>query len=293
MIASRLRENAQLVERELECLFAREDADFSRVLAAQRHSLFAGGKRIRPTLVLEFCRLYGGCDEAALPFAAAVEMLHTYSLIHDDLPCMDDDDLRRGKPTCHKAFDEATAVLAGDALLTRSFEVLAGNTAVRDATVRAATLALARAAGDFGMIGGQVMDLAGESEQLSLDMLQKLHACKTGKMIEVSAELGCLAAGLTPKDERTCAARRFAAGIGLAFQIVDDVLDATVSEDDLGKSAGSDQRAGKTTFLTYYTAKEALALAGELTHRAKSELPRIKGSDVLLALADYLERRTH
>ena len=161
MIAERLKANAELVENALRGYLAEEDADFARELEAERYSLFARAKRIRPTLVLEFCRLYGGRDAAALPFAAAVEMVHTYSLIHDDLPCMDNDDLRRGRPTCHKAFDEATALLAGDGLLTRAFGVLASDTAVSADAVREAVSSLSRAAGSFGMIGGQVMDLAG------------------------------------------------------------------------------------------------------------------------------------
>ena len=291
MIKQRLAENARLVESVLAKYLEEQDADFSEELEAERYSLLSRAKRIRPTLVLEFCRLFGGCDEAALPFAAAVEMVHTYSLIHDDLPCMDDDDLRRGRPTCHKVYGEATALLAGDGLLTRAFGTLASNTAVEAECVRFAVGALSRAAGSFGMIGGQVMDLAGEKKTHALDALNKLHAHKTGAMIAVSAELGCLAAGVFPSDPRAVAARSYAQDIGLAFQIVDDVLDVIADAKELGKPIGSDAQNQKTTFLTYYSVEEALQLAAQITQRAKNALDGIAGTEVLLALADYLVDR--
>jgi geranylgeranyl pyrophosphate synthase len=203
---------------------------------------------------------------------------------------MDNDDLRRGRPTCHRAFDEATALLAGDGLLTRAFGVLA-QAPVPDGAVREAVAALSRAAGSFGMIGGQLIDLAGEGKRLSLDTLLKLHANKTGALIAVSAELGCIAAGLSRDDARTRAAREFAAGIGLSFQIVDDVLDATSDTETLGKSIGSDERARKTTFLTYYSPKEALDYAVEVTNKAKSALEGFEGNQYLLAIADHLLNR--
>jgi geranylgeranyl diphosphate synthase type II len=289
-ISERLAANAALVEEALARYTAEEDPDFAAVLAAERYSLLARAKRIRPTLVLEFCRMHGGSDEAALPFAVAVEMVHTYSLIHDDLPCMDNDDLRRGRPTCHKAFDEATALLAGDGLLTRAFGVLS-LAPVSDRAVREAVAALSSAAGSFGMIGGQVIDLAGEGKRLSLDTLLKLHANKTGALIAVSAELGCIAAGLSREDARTCAARAFAQSLGLAFQIVDDVLDATSDTQTLGKSVGSDERSGKTTFLTYYSPKEAMDYATRVTQNGKSALDGMEGNAFLVALADHLLNR--
>ena len=291
-IASRLAADAALVEEMLTSLMQEDDADFAAVLAAQRYSLLSRAKRIRPALVLEFCRLFGGSDSAALPLAAAVEMVHTYSLIHDDLPCMDDDDLRRGRPTCHKAFDEATALLAGDALLTRAFGVLAA-APVPDGAVRAAVAALSRAAGSFGMIGGQVMDLAGEGKQLPMEYLLKLHANKTGALITVSAELGCIAAGLTPEDGRTLQACRYASDIGLAFQIVDDVLDAVSDAETLGKSVGSDARSEKTTFLSFYSIEDAIAYAERLTKQAISAVAEMPGSEVLIALAEYLLQRKY
>ena len=290
-IGERLAANAALAESTLKEYLAEDDEDFAAELEAERYSIFGKAKRIRPTLVLEFCRLFGGEDAAALPFAAAVEMVHTYSLIHDDLPCMDDDDLRRGRPTCHKKFGESTALLAGDGLLTKAFETAAGNPAVPDVTARAAVIALARAAGSFGMIGGQVMDLAGEHQKIPPEKLLKLHAHKTGALISVSALLGCLAAGLSPDDERTEAACRYAAKLGLAFQVVDDILDVTASEEQLGKSAGSDAAHEKNTFLTYYSVKEAGDYARYLTEEAKKELKGIAGGDWLIALADELATR--
>ncbi len=293
MIAARLLENAALVEGALAAYTAEQDVDFAEELEAERYALLSRAKRIRPTLVLEFCRLFGGSDEAAMPFACAVEMVHTYSLIHDDLPCMDDDDMRRGRPTCHKVYGEATALLAGDGLLTRAFAVIASNTAVSGDAVRDAVSVLARAAGSFGMIGGQVMDLAGEHKKLPLEALKKLHAHKTGAMIEVSATLGCLAAGLSLSDARTEAAKRYARGIGLAFQIVDDVLDVTADAALLGKPIGSDAENEKTTFLTYFTPNEALDHARAVTKEAKEALTGLPQTEFLIGLADYLVNRDH
>ncbi len=288
-ILTNLSANAALVNEALDGLTAKADPDFAPVLDAVRYSLLAPrAKRIRPTLVLEFCRLFGGKDEAALPCAAAVEMVHTYSLIHDDLPCMDNDDLRRGRPTCHKAFGEATALLAGDALLTYAFSVLAENKYASDGMVREAVLCLARAAGAFGMIGGQIIDLTGEEKKLPEELLLKLHENKTGALIVASATLGCLAAGLSANDPRTKAAKDFAAGIGLSFQIVDDVLDVTVDAETAGKTVGSDSEQNKTTFISYYTPKEALAYAHRVTEAAKAAIADFDGAEVLLRLADHL-----
>lgn len=293
-IVTLLAENAALVNKELERLTAKSDPDFAPVLDAVRYSLLAPrAKRIRPTLVLEFCRLLGGCDKAALPFAAAMEMVHTYSLIHDDLPCMDNDDLRRGRPTCHKAFNEATALLAGDALLTYAFSVLGQNEFVSDRAVREAVCCLAEAAGAFGMIGGQIIDLSGENKRLEEPLLCKLHENKTGALIKASAILGCLAAGLDREDPRTKAAIEYAKGIGLAFQIVDDVLDVTADTDTAGKSVGSDVAQNKTTFISYYTPREALAYAQRVTDKAKQSLEGLVGNGALLELADYLVNRRY
>ncbi len=265
---------------------------------AMNYSLLAGGKRLRPFLVLEFARMAAmACgtdpDEAevrALAYGCALEMIHTYSLIHDDLPCMDNDDLRRGKPTSHVVFGEANALLAGDALLTQAFAVAAGNPHGSDAANARAALLLAKCAGPDGMIGGQVMDLRGETEAFDMDTLKKLQSLKTGQLIRCAALLGCLAGGA---HEALCtAAERYAMGIGRAFQVIDDILDCTGDEAVLGKPIGSDAESRKTTFLTFMTIGEAAAYAKQLTEDAKEALAGFAGAENLAALADYLlERR--
>ena len=268
-----------------------EDADLQILLDAERYSLFAGGKRIRPMLTLGFCRLFGGADEAALPFACAVEMIHTYSLIHDDLPCMDDDDLRRGKPTNHKVFGEATALLAGDALLTGAFEAAASNT-VAGAEISAKAVAyLAGCAGRYGMIGGQIMDLEGEKRKLTLDELLKLHSLKTGALISAASVLGALAAGVSFSDRAMEDVVTYAENIGLAFQIVDDILDRTGDAATLGKNVGVDEERQKNTFLSFYSVKEAEFYAEQLTQRAIDAIRKYPDSDALRTLAEWLATR--
>lgn len=285
-LSTRLAENAALVAAELVRVCEARDEDFSLLTDAMAYSLLAPrAKRVRPTLVLEFCRLLGGTDAAALPLAVAVEMVHTYSLIHDDLPCMDDDDLRRGRPTCHRAFDEATALLAGDALLTGAFAELARAPLPADA-IRDAVAELARAAGVCGMIGGQVMDIAGEGTQLPLEKLIKLHRNKTGALIVAAARLGAIAAGLSADDARMDAVTRYAEGIGLVFQIVDDVLDVIADAETAGKSVGSDTN--KTTFMRYYSPDEALLLAGRINEEAKEALRGLPDTAFLIEFADSL-----
>ena len=194
-----LNRNATVTENALRKIYL-PDEDISNLLQSEQYSLFAGGKRIRPTLTLEFCKLFGGEEEAAIPFACAVEMIHTYSLIHDDLPCMDNDDLRRGKPTNHKVYGETMALLAGDSLLTGAFEVAASN-AVAGAEASAMAVAyLAGCAGRYGMIGGQVMDIEGEKQTFTPDRLLKLHSMKTGALINAACVMGALAAGIRVDD---------------------------------------------------------------------------------------------
>ena len=292
-IKNKLAVSAKLTEDALAVYLEKYDEDIKTLLESEKYSLFAGGKRIRPFLTLEFCRLFGGEDRAALPFASAIEMIHTYSLIHDDLPCMDNDDLRRGKPTNHKVFGYSTALLAGDGLLTRAFGVAASNAYVNSDIAREAVKALSDAAGDFGMIGGQIIDLYGEEERLSEEKLIKLHTLKTGALIKVSALMGCLAAGCSTDSPETKAALEYAAKIGLAFQIIDDIMDVTVSEEVLGKSAGSDAENNKTTFMTYYSVEDAKAYATRLTAEAISAISDYDGSETLTDLAAYLLDRDH
>ena len=268
-----------------------EDEDIRVLLDSERYSLFAGGKRIRPLLTLEFCRLFGGEDAAALPFACAVEMIHTYSLIHDDLPCMDDDEMRRGKPTNHKVFGESTALLAGDALLTGAFEAAASNTVVGAEISAKAVAYLANCAGRYGMVGGQIMDLEGEKKKLTLDELIKLHSLKTGALISAASVLGALAAGISFTDSCMEDVITYAENIGLAFQIVDDILDQTGNAEELGKNVGVDAEHQKNTFLSFFTVEEAQFYADRLTQDAIKAIRKDKGSDTLCTLAEWLSTR--
>ena len=238
---------------------------------AMYYSLLAGGKRIRPVLLLECCRLCGGDVTAALPFAGAIEMIHTYSLIHDDLPCMDDDDLRRGRPTNHKVYGEATAVLAGDALLTAAFEfMLEPAAAVPPERALEAAGILARAAGGCGMVGGQVLDMSGEGHSLSLNEVEELQRLKTGALISAAAEMGCALAG--GSEEQRQSAVRYAQCLGLAFQIQDDILDVVGDEATLGKPVGSDARREKSTFVTLKGVEACRELVDMLTAEAEEAL---------------------
>ena len=241
----------------------------SEVCRAARYSLLGGGKRIRAVLVLSVCDLLGGDKAAAGQFAAAVEMLHCYSLIHDDLPCMDNDDLRRGRPSCHKAFDEATAMLAGDVLLTEAFEVVANAPASAQACVRAAR-ALGAGAGSRGMVYGQELDLKYEALAATEDQLRLIHRNKTGALINAAVQMGAAAA---EADTETCRVlEAYAYGLGLVFQIVDDVLDVTSTPEQLGKPIGSDSENGKTTFATLYGVQGAMDLAQKLNVETCAQL---------------------
>ena len=267
------------------------DPDTNEVREAEQYSLNAGGKRIRSFLVNEFSRACGGTLEKSIQYALAVEMIHTFSLIHDDLPCMDDDDLRRGKPTSHKVYGEATALLAGDSLSIRAFSVLANNSAL-DASVNLdAVCLLAEAVSSEGMIGGQIIDMRGERESLSFETLLKLHSKKTGALISASAMLGCLAAGVKKSDKKFISAREYASKIGLAFQIIDDILDATADVTVLGKNTGTDEDRNKTTFLAFMSIEEARAYAKRLTDEAKEAIADFENNEILCELADYLLTR--
>ena len=268
-----------------------EDEDIKVLLDAECYSLFAGGKRIRPALTLEFCRMFGGEDSAALPFACAVEMIHTYSLIHDDLPCMDDDEMRRGKPTNHKVFGESTALLAGDSLLTGAFEVAASNSVVGSDISAKAVAYLASCAGRYGMVGGQIMDLEGEKKKLTLDELLKLHSLKTGALISAASVMGALAAGVEMTDPRMEDVVTYAENIGLAFQIVDDILDKTGNAEELGKNVGVDAEHQKNTFLSFFTIEEAQFYVDRLTREAIDAIRKYKESETLCAIAEWLATR--
>ena len=286
-----LKEDAALVESYLDTLY-RDGGRCDSVLdEACRYSLMAGGKRVRPALTLEFCRLFGGNPADALPFGAAVEMIHTFSLIHDDLPCMDDDDLRRGRPTNHKVFGEAYALLAGDGMALDAFGVAASNTRVTAEARAEAVALLSRAAGCGGMVRGQIMDMFGEQNTLSYEELLTLHANKTGALIRVAAQMGCLAAGCAVGSPEMAVAEGYAERIGLAFQVIDDILDATSTPEVLGKSVGGDADHNKNTFLSFSSIPEAEAYAERLTEEAVELIASYAGGERLIALARYLAVR--
>lgn len=286
-----LKKNCELTENALADFFEdkSESGCLGIIMQAEKYSLLGGGKRIRAFLVNEVARMLGADLSASMPFAAAVEMIHAYSLIHDDLPCMDDDDFRRGKPSNHKVYGEAYALLAGDALLTNAFLALT-KANVPSSVLAEAVAALSNAAGDEGMIGGQVTDLEGEGRKLSFDELLTLHSLKTGKMIEVSALLGCLAAGKKTDDEITLRVCAYARAIGVVFQAVDDLLDVIGDESVVGKTL-SDKDNNKTTFLSFFDIAGVKDHAKRLTEQAIAEIETIDNSDTLRELAWYLLQR--
>lgn len=253
------------------------------VIEAMEYSLAAGGKRIRPVLTLAFCELCGGDAQAALPFACAVELVHTYSLIHDDLPCMDNDTMRRGRPANHVANGETMALLAGDALLTRAFEVLLSEEAVEKVGVQmalAAARCLAENIGTSGMIGGQVLDTEAEDKRVDLRALTQIHSLKTGALMVAAAKMGCLAARATKSQLE--AAETYAKNVGLAFQIMDDVLDETATSEALGKTVGSDKASNKSTYVSLLGVERSLEAVKDLTTQAVGVLKAFDGDTSFL-----------
>ena len=272
----------------LEACFS-EPCPQKELLDAMRYSLLAGGKRIRPLLLLKFCEISGGDRIAALPAACGIEMLHTYSLIHDDLPCMDNDDLRRGKPTCHKVFGETNAVLAGDALQSAAyFSVLSAPVAPERTAAMAKTLAYAAA--EQGMCGGQYLDTSKEGLPVTEEELYEIHRLKTGALLRAACVMGVQCSGGTP--EQVSAAEAFAMNLGLAFQIRDDVLDTISTEAELGKPVGSDAAEKKTTFVSLLGIEECGRLVHLHTERAKKAIAgHFADTDFLCWLADLLADR--
>ncbi len=278
-----------LIEEYLAKIF-REESRYADLQEAMEYSLLAGGKRIRPVLTLEVCRMCGGNLQSALPFACGVEMIHTYSLIHDDLPAMDDDQLRRGRPTNHVVYGEATAILAGDGLLTAAFEQLS-KAELPPERVVAAVGCLARNAGPGGMVGGQALDMAGEGRSMTRGELEQLQSLKTGALISAAAELGCIAAGGTEDERRKV--RAYAQALGRAFQVQDDILDVTSTDEQLGKTVGSDRVNEKTTFVTALGLEGSRALVEELTKQAVEALTGFEQPEFLIWLAETLAKRTN
>ena len=295
-----LSERAQHVERVLARVLPHEDAVPARLHRAMRYSVLGGGKRVRAALVYAAAHACGPARssqhnaERALAqdlAAAAVELVHAYSLVHDDLPCMDDDVLRRGRPTVHVQFDEATALLAGDALQPLAFDLLAQMPIAPDLIVQAIR-DLARAAGSLGMAGGQAIDLESVGKALTQQALQQMHVLKTGALLEASVSLGGLAGGASAPQRQALDA--YAAAMGLAFQVIDDVLDVTADSSQLGKTPGKDAAANKPTYVTLMGLKQARTFAGELHQRALAALRPLGDSAALLAgLADFIVLRDH
>jgi geranylgeranyl diphosphate synthase, type II len=290
--ATFLTESTRLTEATLDRWLPPATAAPSTLHEAMRYSIFAGGKRLRPALVLAAAEACGAPREVALPAAAAVECIHTYSLIHDDLPCMDDDDLRRGRPTSHKVYGEAIAVLAGDALQAMAFEILTHLPATARYSAGEYLRDLAQASGSRHLIGGQVLDLEGEGRALSLDELRAVHEGKTAALLTAGVRLGAMAADAPPAELE--ALTQFGRDLGLAFQVIDDILDVTQTSEKLGKTAGKDVTAAKATYPALLGLDAARAEAARLTAAAHAALdsfgPRAAH---LRSLADHLLAREY
>jgi len=282
--------SAAAVDRALDRFLPAATAKPATIHRAMRYSLFAGGKRIRPALCLAAAAAVGGDEAQALPLACAVECIHTYSLVHDDLPAMDDDDYRRGKLTSHKVFGEGIAVLAGDALLTQAFEIAARCRGWPRYSHQAIILELARAAGSLQLIAGQVADLESEGTRISARQLRYIHERKTSALLCCSVRLGGMSANCTPPQLEALAC--FGYNVGLAFQVIDDILDVTQTSEKLGKTAGKDSRAQKATYPSILGLDRSRRIAAQLTRRAFNALRGFKGKAVALeALAEFLLRR--
>jgi len=285
-----LSDSSRRVDRALDRWLPKESVRPATIHRAMRYSIFAGGKRMRPVLCLAAAAACGGKPDDALPAACAVECVHTYSLIHDDLPCMDDDDMRRGRPTSHKVFGEGVAVLAGDALLTSAFEMLTRAPASKRYPHCDQFAELARAAGSRYLVGGQVADLEGEKRQSTLAELRFIHRGKTAAMVVTSLRLGAMSANATPREFEALSI--FGENLGLAFQVVDDILDITQTSEKLGKSAGKDVASGKTTYPGLLGLEKSRKEAGRLTARAMKALePFGRRAAMLEALASRLLHR--
>lgn len=281
---------SKAVDQALDRFLPKATARPATIHAAMRYSLFAGGKRMRPALLLAAAEACGGKASEAMPLACAVECIHTYSLIHDDLPAMDNDDFRRGKPTNHKVYGEGIAVLAGDALLTQAFEIAAQANAWPRYSHRDLMLEIARASGSLQLIAGQVADLEGEGKELSVPQLRYIHERKTSALLCCSVRLGGMSANCTPSQLQ--ALTDFGYNVGLAFQVIDDILDVTQSTETLGKTAGKDVAAQKATYPRLVGLDQSRKIAARLTAKAFGALKPFRGRAVALeALAKYLLER--
>ena len=278
----------ELIEGRLYDIFPDENTPQGDVVRAAKYSLSAGGKRIRPVLALAFCEMCGGKAEKALDAACAVEYMHTYSLIHDDLPCMDNDDLRRGKPSCHKAFGETTALLAGDMLAILPFERIAGSDTIPEAAKAKCVNALARLCGAEGMIGGQQIDTVNVGSDLSGDTLMSMYSMKTSALIKAACLCGVYCAQSGEEERYVRGAAEYAEYLGLAFQIIDDILDVTGSTEVLGKQTGNDAENDKHTFVRIYGLAKAETAAREYTEKAMKALGCFKDNEFVKRLTQTL-----
>ena len=285
-----LKEQIDFIDGYLDKYLEKKDNPQSIIYDAMRYSVFAGGKRLRPILMLNICKMCGGDIDEVIPFACALEMIHTYSLIHDDLPAMDNDDLRRGIPTSHKKFGEATAILAGDALLNKAFEVVSSYKGKQTERAMKAINILSVSSGTEGMIGGQIVDILSEGKTITLDELRYLHLNKTGAIIRSACVIGAVMSGAS--EEEIKAVDGFAQNLGIAFQIQDDILDVTGTEEELGKPIGSDAEENKNTYVSLMGIERSKELAEEYSDSAKKSLD-IFGSkaDFLKQFTDYLTDR--
>ena len=292
---SKIQEFSQLIEDNLYKYFDASLEEYKVLFESMEYSVRNGGKRVRPLLTMLFCDACGGDVKASLPMAEAVEYIHTYSLIHDDLPCMDNDDYRRGKPSNHKVYGEAMALLAGDGLLTAAFEHISVRSRAglySPEIAVEAIMTLSQYAGSRGMIVGQVIDIQNEDKpDISFETLRLLDELKTGALIEAACSLGCIVAGAD--EEKIAAAKSFASKIGLAFQIKDDILDVTSTLEKLGKMTGSDTENGKTTYVTLLGVEKCQQLVYELTDEALKELDSFEYNEALKEYAEYLAKRDY
>lgn len=279
-IKDKLLYNVDILEKALSDIFEYNDTDCRAIIEAQKYALLNGGKRIRGFLVMQFCRAFDGDENSALPYACAIEMIHASSLVHDDLPCMDNDDWRRGKPSTHKVFGEAIALLSGDALMVKAFETVNNNNRLTAQSNARAFSVLAQSTGDLGMLGGQTMDIFAAKKELDLDSLVRLYSMKTGKLISASAKLGCIASGVLENDDRYKAAVKYAENVGLAFQIIDDILDYRDGKSELN------------SFLAHLSIDDAKSKAEELT-RSGIEAIAPYDDGTLSSLAEYLITRNY
>lgn len=288
-----MKDYSKIIAEELISYLPKNDVYEKNLISSMKYSLMAGGKRIRPMLAIEFAKLCGGSQQAVMPFACAVEMIHTYSLIHDDLPCMDNDDMRRGKPTNHKVYGEDIALLAGDALLTLAFQTILSEKAIAlngAEKCAKAGLVLSKYAGAVGMVGGQVIDLESENKAVTDEHLKIMDIKKTSALISAACQLGCISAGADEKYLK--AASDYAENIGLAFQIVDDILDVTSDTETLGKPVGSDEQNKKSTYVSLLGIQKCREISRELTEKAVNSLSVFENdTDELKKFAFYLLNR--